>query len=63
MVTLYNKMSFVNINVLTNMNEQWTIHLLHNLLIFVNVNKNSHSLFMLVHSALMFTNTTCDFNA
>lgn len=40
MVTLYNKMPFVNINVLTNMNEQWTIHLLHNLLIFVNVNKN-----------------------
>ncbi len=36
-VTLYNKVSFVNINVLTNMNKQWTIHLLHYLLIFVNV--------------------------
>ncbi len=33
------------------------------LLIFVNVyKKNSRSLFMLVHSALMFTKPTCDFN-
>ncbi len=34
-VTFYNKVSFVNI--LTNMNEQCTINLLHYLLIFVNV--------------------------
>ncbi len=38
MVTRYNKVSFVNITyVLINMNEQWTLHLLHYLLIFVNV--------------------------
>ncbi len=37
MVTLYNKASFININVLINMNEQWTLHLLPYLLIFINV--------------------------
>ncbi len=36
-VTLYNKVSFVNINVLTNMNEQWSTHLLQYLFNFVNV--------------------------
>ncbi len=38
------------------MNKQWTKHLLHYLLIFVNENTVVHCLFMLVH------NTTCDFN-
>ncbi len=40
------------------------MHLLHYLLIFVNVNENTvvHCLFMLVHSAIMLTNTTWDFN-
>ncbi len=36
-----------------------TIHLLQSLLIFVNVNKHN---VVHVHSALMFTNTTCGFN-
>ncbi len=35
MVTLYNKVSFVN--VLTNMNEQWKIDLLHYLFIFITL--------------------------
>ncbi len=49
MVTLYNKVSFVNlVNVLTTMNKQLTMHLLHYLLIFVNVSywKYSCSLFI-----------------
>ncbi len=29
LVTLYNKVSFIKINLLTNMNKQWTKHLLH----------------------------------
>ncbi len=36
-LTIYNKVSFVNINVLTNMNKQWSVHLLHYLFICVNV--------------------------
>ncbi len=45
------------------MNKPWTMQLLHYLLIFVNVSEWKYScLFMLVHSALMLTNTTCDFN-
>ncbi len=52
MVTLYNKVSFVNMNVLNNMNEQRTT--LHPFLIFVNT--VIHCLFMLVHSALTNVN-------
>ncbi len=38
LVTLYNKVSLLTlVDVLTNMNKQWTKHLLHYLLIFVNV--------------------------
>ncbi len=50
LLTLYNKVSFANINVLTNMNKQWTMHLLHYLLIFVNVNENSCSFLIHVSS-------------
>ncbi len=60
MVTLYNKVSFVNlVNVLTTMNKQLTMHLLHYLLIFVNVSYWKYScslLFKLVHSALTNVN-------
>ncbi len=44
MVTLYNKVSFINISYC--MNEQWTMHLLHYLFIFVH----SCSLFIHVSS-------------
>jgi len=57
MVALYNKISFVNMNVLTSIKQPWEIHVLQYLLIFVNKNSAIHCLFMLVHNALIFTNT------
>ncbi len=44
------------VNVLTNMNKQWLMHLLHYLLMLVNENTVVHCLFMLVHGALTNVN-------
>ncbi len=54
-VPLYNKVSFVNINVLINMNNNgqciyYTLY--YSLLMLVNTNRVVHYLFMLVHNAL-----------
>ncbi len=48
------------VNVLINLSEQWTLHLLDSLIIYKNT--VVHCLFMLVHSALLMLKQTCDFN-
>ncbi len=44
------------VNIVTNMNKQWTIHLLQYLFIFVNITQWKYSRWLLVHVNLQCIN-------